>query len=85
MRFNPDSYFDGKEKNVPGCFCNPGRKGVKLVNDGKSLNARLEILFEHLESALERPPENGTLEVTMLFFDGYEFLPWVTLRAPRTQ
>jgi hypothetical protein len=71
IRFNPDAYTNALGKSVPGCFHDPGRKGVTVVRDGKPLNARLEVLFATLERCLKHPPENNAVQTHMLFFNRF--------------
>ena len=72
VRFNPDQYFDHKEKSVSSCWGITKVSGLCVVKDGKKKewDMRLNVLKEHLEHVCENGGEKE-IDVIHLFYNGW--------------
>lgn len=73
IRFNPDSYVDGKGQKVPSCFSMHPKLGVPYISSGKKQEwqRRLCLLDKVLSERMSCELPSKNIDIEHLFYDGF--------------
>jgi hypothetical protein len=72
IRFNPDQYYDQREKSVPSCWGYTEKRGLCVVKPNKTAEwvVRLATLKTTLDLVFSQPPTKE-VDVIHLYYDGF--------------
>jgi hypothetical protein len=73
IRFNPDQYYDNKNKSISSCWSYTQERGLCRVKDNKKKewNMRLETLKNAIQLQINYNGERKEIDIMHLFYDGF--------------
>lgn len=73
IRFNPDQYYDDRQKSIPSCWGMTKERGLLVVKDAKKIEwiQRLDALKSAIDLVMSMC-EHKEISVKHLFYDGFK-------------